>query len=494
MNLNLSVHSRLFMLIFSFSTCVVLIFTGCKPEPSSAGPMSAYAAPVAADVTPLDEYIQAEDTFSYEITNVMDGEGYTTYVVRMVSQTWLSEDELKDPLWWHWLTIVVPDQVSSQIGMLFIGGGSRNREMPEGASDMLVKPAMLTQTVVAELHNVPNQPIEFVGDDYGPRSEDEIIAYGWREFMERGGKEEDAAWLSRLPMTKSAVKAMDVITAATTDILDQPVENFMVAGGSKRGWTTWTTAATDDRVVAIAPIVIDLLNVIPSFEHHWQVYGFWAPAVGNYVNEGIMEWQNAIEYQRLLEITEPFSYRNRLTMPKLILNATGDQFFIPDSWQFYWDELKGEKHLRYVPNSEHSMDGTDVLETLVSFYQHIVTGTERPDFDWEVVDHEIVIRTLEEFPPQAITLWKATNPQSRDFRVDKIGLAYEPVEIPLNERGEYRLSVEEPAEGWTAFFGELTFEGIGEVPFKQSTGVVVVPEVYPYEPYVSSEPQGTKIN
>ena len=53
----------------------------------------------------------------------------------------------------------------------------------------------------------------------------------------------------------------------------------MVTGGSKRGWTTWTTAAVDKRVVAITPMVIDMLNIDPSFEHHYRVYGFWAPAV-----------------------------------------------------------------------------------------------------------------------------------------------------------------------------------------------------------------------
>ena len=58
---------------------------------------------------------------------------------------------------------------------------------------------------------------------------------------------------------------------------------FVVSGASKRGWTTWTTAAVDKRVVAIIPIVIDLLNVEPSFEHHWQAYGFWAPAIKDYV-------------------------------------------------------------------------------------------------------------------------------------------------------------------------------------------------------------------
>jgi PhoPQ-activated pathogenicity-related protein len=60
---------------------------------------------------------------------------------------------------------------------------------------------------------------------------------------------------------------------------------------------------------------------------------------GDYESEGIMEWQNSQEYPRLAALTEPYSFREKLTMPKLLLNATGDQFFLPDSWQFYWDGL-----------------------------------------------------------------------------------------------------------------------------------------------------------
>ncbi len=93
-------------------------------------------------------------------------------------------------------------------------------------------------------------------------------------------------------MTKAAVRAMDALTAwtATPPGGGKPVARFVVAGGSKRGWTTWTTAAVDRRVVAIVPAVIDLLNIVPSFKHHWQAYGFWAPAVADYERMGIMRW------------------------------------------------------------------------------------------------------------------------------------------------------------------------------------------------------------
>jgi PhoPQ-activated pathogenicity-related protein len=50
----------------------------------------------------------------------------------------------------------------------------------------------------------------------------------------------------------------------------------------------------------------------------------------------------------LYAIEDPYSYRDRLTMPKFIVNASGDQYFPPDSSQFYFGDLPGEKYLRYV--------------------------------------------------------------------------------------------------------------------------------------------------
>ncbi|MDH5603832.1 MAG: PhoPQ-activated pathogenicity-related family protein, partial [Cyclobacteriaceae bacterium] len=270
--------------------------------------------------TLLDQYVNKPDTtFKYELRDSVVGDGYVTYFLYMESQRWMTENEVKNPLWWHWLTVTVPDEVVSETGLLWIGGGSRTNELPKEPWRPLVDLALYTKTVTAGLHNIPNQKTEFVGDDYGPRVEDELIAYGWRKFLEGGAKDEDALWLARLPMTKAAVRAMDAVSGFCKESLKKEVSKYTVFGGSKRGWTTWTTAAVDKRVVAIAPIVIDMLNVVPSFQHHWQAYGFWAPAVGNYVHEGIMDWQETEEYQKLISITEPYSYRERLTMPKFII-------------------------------------------------------------------------------------------------------------------------------------------------------------------------------
>jgi PhoPQ-activated pathogenicity-related protein len=286
-------------------------------------------------------------------------------------------------------------------------------------------------------------------------------------------------------MTKAAVRAMDTITSvmATPEAGNVKVEKFVVSGGSKRGWTTWTTAAVDPRVSAIVPASIDLLNLEPSFEHHWKVYGFWAPAVQDYVESGVMDWTGTPQYKALLAEVEPYSYRDRLTMPKYLVQAAGDQFFLPDSSRFYFDDLKGEKYLRYVPNTDHSLKGSDARESMLAFYDAFLRGAPRPKFTWSF-EKNGDIRVTAKDKPSAVKLWQATNPEHRDFRLETLGAKYEGSALQDQGDGVYVAHVPAPEKGWTAYFVELTFPSGGKYPFKFTTAVRVNPDTEPFPAYV----------
>lgn len=439
------------------------------------GSVASFAASTA-----LDRYVAEPDpAYHYELVKTIPGRGFKQHVIDMTSQNWLSPQEVDRTVWQHWIRIVEPDQVDHSTGLLFIGGGSNGGQAPDEVDARLAGIAMETKSVVAELSMVPNQALRFVGDGED-RKEDSLIAFGWDKHL-RGGRDE---WLARLPMTKSAVRAMDTVTdfLAKKDGGSVAVERYVVAGGSKRGWTTWTTGAVDKRVEAIIPIVIDMLNVVPSFEHHYRVYGFFAPAVGDYVEMGIMEWQNTAEYQRLIKITEPYEYRDRYTMPKFLINASGDQFFVPDSGQFYWSDLIGQKHVRYVPNAGHSLKGSDAVESLAAYYQSILTKKPLPEFDW-VIGKNGTITVSAKDKPAEVKLWQATNPDARDFRIDSLGPEWTSSNIVASSDGTYRGIVSKPKKGFTAFFVELTYPGVGRFPMKFTTLVKVIPDVYPFEAF-----------
>jgi PhoPQ-activated pathogenicity-related protein len=293
----------------------------------------------------------------------------------------------------------------------------------------------------------------------------------------------DDKWPLRLPMTKAVVRAMDAVTGflASDAGGKVTVDKFVVAGGSKRGWTTWTAAAVDKRVVAIMPIVIDLLNIEPSFIHHYRAYGFYAPAVADYLSEGVMDWSGSRQYRALMKIEEPYEYRDRYTMPKFIINSTGDQFFLPDSSQFYWNDLKGEKYLRYVPNTDHGVDrGSDAVVSLGAFFNSIVKGAKRPEYSWQFLpDGGIEARTKDQ--PKAVKLWQANNPEARDFRLEKIGRAYKSTDLQDQGGGVYRCTAPAVEKGFTAYFIELTFASGMKYDFKFTSGVRVTPDRYPYD-------------
>ena len=428
--------------------------------------------------TALDRYVKTPDpAFKFSLVNTIPGKGFTTFVIDMTSQNWLTPAEVDRPEWRHWVVIVKPDEVKHTTGLLFIGGGNNNSKPPAQADAFATQMATQTKSVVAELRMVPNQPLSFFGETR-KRSEDSIIAFNWKKYLETG----DERWPTRLPMTKAAVRAMDTVTQFMASAAGGglTVDKFAVTGGSKRGWTTWTTAIVDKRVVAIMPAVIDLLNMSKSFIHHWRAYGFWAPAVGDYVEHGVMDWTETAEFDRLMKIVEPFEYRARLTLPKFIVNSTGDQFFLPDSSQFYFKELKGEKYLRYVPNTDHGVTRrSDAAESLAAYYDSILNNYKRPEFTWDIAKNgTITVKTKEK--PAAVKLWQANNPDARDFRLEKIGPAYKSTDLTETKPGVYVAPAPKTEKGYTAYFVELTFPTPSGMKWKFTTDVKVTPDVYPF--------------
>jgi PhoPQ-activated pathogenicity-related protein len=348
--------------------------------------------------------------------------------------------------------------------------------MPTKADATAQQIAEATNTIVAELRMIPNQPLTFHNDGK-PRKEDDLIGYCWKQYLKTG----DATWLPRLPMVKSVVRAMDCLQEllASPEGGNQKVEKFVVAGGSKRGWTTWMTGAADRRVEAIIPIVIDCVNVAPSMRHHAAVYGFWAKAVGNYYEHGIMAATDDPRLAQLYAVVDPYFHREKLTMPKYIVNASGDQFFCPDSSQFYFDQLKGEKLLRYVPNADHSLRGSDAVQSIAAYYQMILDNKPRPQPTW-TFESDGSIRLRSDQPSTKVVLWQATNPKARDFRVDTIGRAFTSSELKAQADGSYIGRAASPTEGWTAYFLEMSYDTGGKYPLKLSTGVRVTPDKLPF--------------
>jgi PhoPQ-activated pathogenicity-related protein len=425
----------------------------------------------------LRKYVQQPDpAYRWEVVRTIENPGTKTHVVQLTSQRWRGEGDVDRALWQHWLLVVVPERVKSSMAFLFVGGGSNGNKVPEKVDGTVAQIAAATGSVVIELKQTPNQPLVFDNDGV-KRNEDDLIAYAWNKYIET----KDHTWLPRLPMVKGVVRAMDCVQEMLRGERygGHAIEKFTIAGGSKRGWTTWMTAAADPRVAAIVPIVIDVANVDASMRHHAAVYGFWSHAIGDYVRHGITKRWDSDSLRQLLKIEDPYYQRERLTMPKFIVNAAGDQFFCPDSSRFYYDDLPGEKLLRYIPNTDHSLRGSDAVESIAAYYQMLLSGRQRPRYNWKF-EPSGAIKVTTEDKPRRVLLWQASNTKARDFRLTSIGPAYRSQELKRLDDGSFVGEVPPPEQGWTAFFVELTYDTDTALQLKLTTAIRVLPDKLPF--------------
>lgn len=382
-------------------------------------------------------------------------------------------------VWKHWLTVIVPDNVSHRTGFLYITGGNIGDPVPVKAADRWARMAVETASVVVELDDVPNQPLRFA-EDPRPRVEDEIIAYQQAKFA----RTRDPNDLLRLPMVKSGTAAMTAVQQylASEAGGKLPLDRFVVSGGSKRAWTAWLVSALDSRVAAVVPIVINVLDVDATTRHHWEAMGYFSPALKDYVENGLIP--DMIGKPGLVEVNrieDPLNYRDRpsMKMPKYVINAVGDEYFPPDNTQFGYHLLPPVKRLRMIPNSKHSTAGTDISESITAFYAAVLNRTPIPDYAWRVgKDGAIVLSSAQR--PMEVYLWQGTNPKARDFRVDTIGKAFTSTRLARQPDGTYRGNVPRPKDGYTAYFLEALYPSGTRYPFKFTTEVYVKPDVLPF--------------
>lgn len=447
--------------------------TGLTDAAIDAGDVGADAADGGEQVTrdkPLDQFVADDSNFDYEIVWEKSGATADSFLLDVTSQKWRSDQEVDRTTWQHDVIVSVPKNSQSSTALVIISGGSNGSPPDKSDDDVSTTElvAALVQTPVINIAQIPNEPLTIVGEGED-MVEDDLVASSWYKAIETG----DPTWSAYFPMTRAVVRTMDAVQQVMAD-KDQPVDNFVLTGFSKRGATTYLATAVDERVIAMAPGVFDFLNFKPQAAHHLAVYGEPAPAVADYAEYNLLERVQEPGAATLLDNSDPYAYRDRFTMPKLIMASTGDQFFLPDSMRYYIDDIPGETLVRYVPNSGHGLvpPGQELLDTiqpLVAWYKMIVAGEERPTVSWTHDAGKLTMSTSVQ--PDRVRLWTATNDQERNFRIDVVGDIWESQELSADANGDYTATVDAPASGYTAYLIEATF---GEQIY--TTQVYVTPD------------------
>jgi PhoPQ-activated pathogenicity-related protein len=429
----------------------------------------------------IKDYIEStKSEFSYDIEDIIYEEEWTGFHIKMISGEWLDKKKVDNVEWSHYVDIVIPNDVETDTGIMFIDSGV-NDDSYFRLDSISIGYALKTKSIIVNIHNIPMQPINFLASDQEKFYEDDLIAYAWSQFLERGAKKEDIEWLPRFPMTRAVVRSMDLAQEIALQN-NKELSDFVVAGASKRGWTAWTTAAVDDRVVGVAPMVIDMLNLVPSFENHYRSYGEFSPAVQDYINYNIQDWMGTDEFKVLMSYVEPYSFLEKFTMPKYIINAGSDEFFSTDSWRFYYDELPDNKLIRYVPNANHSLNGRYLNKDLISFFYRIVNNIDLPNLDWDLIDDNLKVY-LDYDGEYSVSIWRAFNEDRRDFRLWQEGELWKESKIDINEDNIYNIELDNQSDGYQAIMVEFNLDQDSQFPLKISTGPYVIPDSYPYEKY-----------
>lgn len=131
----------------------------------------------------------------------------------------------------------------------------------------------------------------------------------------------------------------------------------------------------------------------------------------------------------------------------------------------------------------HGLHGSYLTENLVSFYQRIITGTEIPSFHWSVSQDTIYAEVNPDNDYQ-ISLWEAVNTEGRDFRSYVIGEeAWRREALEIRQSGLYAIPITLPEIGYKGSLVEVVFNPESEFPLTLTSGTLVTPDTYPFDPF-----------
>ena len=429
-------------------------------------PLIAQQAPSVP--TELTDYIKRpEPDYSWKLVDQKESATATVYNIKLVSQKW------QDIVWEHDLQIVMPKDTKPQSTMVLWNQGGR----PSAGSAMIA--TQLSEKIkapVAFLFGIPKQPL------FGGKTEDALIAETFVKYLET----KDPSWPLLFPMVKSLIKTMDTVQAFAKEEWKFEVKSFVVTGASKRGWTSWLTAATGDpRVKAIAPMVIDTLNFPVQMRNQVAAFGKPSEMIKDYTLANLVPIPDTTDGTKLWQMVDPYVYREKLTLPKMIINGTNDPYWPQDALNTYWDELKGEKHVLYVPNAGHGLrertKGVEQLfperavTTLAAFCRSQITDKKLPMFEGRNVTtkdgQEYALRF--DTPTKNLRLWVADS-ATRDFR-QATWTAKDLSKIPVMESlpMQARVPTDAPTTGLRAVLVEGEFEVDG-LTFNLSTPITIL--------------------
>ncbi len=499
--------------------------SGCNAAPSRGGvsddATTAAALAVTASAklprTALDDYIARPETV-FAWREIARKGAVTT--LELTSQQW------HNTTWKHRVDIIAPQEnefPDRALLMISYGGGTDG----ERFFGQLAANAM--KATVVYLWDVPNQPIF-------ERREDDLIAYTFAQYIQ--GNPPDATWPLLLPMTKSVTQVVRAVgewsqAQQKKNPEEHVIDKWVLSGASKRGWTTWLAAAAlntqnvarsenqnadaensaltpQASVVGIIPIVYDNLNLAQQMPHQLAAWGRYSAQIDDYAKRGLPDLVGTPRGRDLIGIVDPFVYRERFTMPKLIITGANDPYWPVDAFNLYRTALPGTTNIFTAPNAGHMLEGNEarVVGISVAWFRALAKNQALPQLKAELQSEQgialntkagevadatanstwhLQVLASDDMKVQSARAWLASS-ATRDFRQSK----WQSVELKPSaskaQTSDYSWRLKEvpanlKAQKYVAAFGEITIQSADaeanskalgiELPFTLSSPVTI---------------------
>jgi len=289
-------------------------------------------------------------------------------------------------------------------------------------------------TTLVMVYDVPNQPL------FG-RREDGLLGYCVQQQARTG----DATWSLAFPMTRSTLRSMDAVQAWSAQGKGQRIHDFVLIGFSKRGLSAWL-AAPDPRVRALVSLGYNNLNLEGQAQLQKRNWGalseHWTQMIGP-------DFERELQTPRGAALTrtwDPYSFIGDIQVPKLLVDATNNDYWSLDSPTQFASALKGPTNWLYVANSGHYMEraALPLVQTSASWIRRTLANQTLPNPLLSVSPTQMELRAP---GASGATLYFAWS-NSRDFRsstwaqtpMTKRGVTWG-IERPIVPQGAHFLAV-----------------------------------------------------
>jgi len=251
-------------------------------------------------------------------------------------------------------------------------------------------------------------------------------------------------------------------------------------------------------------MVMSLLNFNDTLQSHYRNLGNWTWVFNDYYEQNLTKhfhdhdvtnWEDG-----LWNYEDMFRYKERLGMiPKLLVSATGDEFFLLTDHPNWWDNMTGPMDLMMNQNAEHSLFpyyekiGFTLGEWLLLTHEPSLPAV--PTMIWlkGISKMGARITVYADPPPDEIQAWTShtwRNDTRKDFR---LAVGYPPFIHPVVWRsgpvtnlgsGLYEATLEEDMPGFGGIFIDCIWTRMTGKGFRMhlTTEVQITPDVYPFPP------------